>query len=466
MDRMYQYATTAGTRYAQSQPLDGLIEVTRADAFPQRPGALDALLGSANGEALQHEDAFTVRVQAPENASGLPVVVFIPGGGFLSGTGTIRWFDQAAEYDHVLVTVNYRLGVLGHLGPAPTPEASQRPLGDLLNALNWVQTHIANFGGDPGNITLAGDSAGAWYSFALATLPQTVGLFRRLALVSLPRQAPQTISEYQARWEYVQQHLHGEGGFESAELAIVLDAQQAVARQFAGQGMALMPAEGSALPDSLHDYQTSVEDLHVEEILLISTDHEAQAFLLSAPEQAFDSVGVEGFTATHFDDPDRVMTWVRQQHPDSTKQQMAALITLYQFTQANLELAMACARTGKRIFVGGFGVPSPLTGGSPHCMTLPFLFGQRRSWHDAPMLESIPEEGFNAVADALRSWFFSFATDGQPVQPNNEAKHPAFTVDEPQRLDFGLSTAAEVTIALTVPETWALAARTTSSTRM
>lgn len=466
MDRMYQYATTGGTRYAQSQPVDGLIEVTRADAFPQRPGALDALLGSANGEAFQHEDAFTVRIQAPENASNLPVVVFIPGGGFLSGTGTIRWFDQSGDHEHVLVTVNYRLGVLGHLGPEPTPEASQRPLGDLLNALHWVTTHIANFGGDPENITLAGDSAGAWYSFALATLPHTAGLFRRLALVSLPRQAPQTKSEYRARWEHVHQHLHSNGGYESAELRHMLDAQQAVAKQFAGQGMALMPAEGAALPEGLHDYQTSVADLHVEEVLLISTDHEAQAFLLPAPEQAFNSAGVEGFINAHFEDPERVITWVRQQHPNSAKQQMAALITLYQFTQANLELAMACARMGKRVFVGGFGVTSPLTGGSPHCMTLPFLFGQRRSWYDAPMLEDIPNEGFDAVAQALRSWFFSFATDGHPVQPDDETKHPVFTVDAPQRLDFGLSSAAEATTSMTVPETWALTTRTTSNTRV
>lgn len=81
MDRIYRYAAAGTTRYARAKAVTGLVEVARPVAFPQRPGALDALLGSANGEPTQDEAAFTVRVQGPDKASNLPVMVFIPGGG-------------------------------------------------------------------------------------------------------------------------------------------------------------------------------------------------------------------------------------------------------------------------------------------------------------------------------------------------------------------------------------------------
>ena len=459
MDRIYQYAAVGTSRFARANAVTGLVEVARPIAFPQRPGALDALLGAANGEPAQDEAAFTVRVQGPDKASNLPVMVFIPGGGFLSGTGMTRWFDQPAGEDspHILVTVNYRLGVLGHLGPEPTPEASQRPLEDLELALRWVQIHIANFGGDPENITLAGDSAGAWYSYALATLPQTKGLFKRLALISMPRQAPQTEEQYLSRWEFAHERLTPSGGFVDAPVEQILDTQQALAKHFAGQGMPLMPAAGGRISEGLHNYRDRVQDLHVDELLLLSTAHEAQAFLLPAPEQAFDAAAVEGFAHAHFETPQQVVAWVQQQQPDSHKQQMAGLMTLYQFTQAARELAVAGDQAGKRVFVAGFGLTSPVTGGSPHCMTLPFLFGQRDGWWDAPMLEGIAEETLAATTQAVRSWLLGFVAEGQPRLPDSYAvsEHPRFTSAAPVRLDFGLNDAQTVTAELHEPAEWA-----------
>src|SRR5699024_266109 len=117
---------------------------------PQRPGMLDALLGQANGEIAQSLDAYQLRVQANDDLQNAPVLVFLPGGGFLSGTGMARWFTQTDRNESIVhVTVNYPLGILGHLSPSGDPADSDRPLRALVYALEWVKAHIEQYGGDP-----------------------------------------------------------------------------------------------------------------------------------------------------------------------------------------------------------------------------------------------------------------------------------------------------------------------------
>ncbi|MFW3386390.1 UNVERIFIED_CONTAM: carboxylesterase family protein [Kocuria sp. CPCC 205274] len=408
-------------------------------AFPQRPGALDALLGGANSELPQSETAFQVRVQAPGGAEGLPVVVFVPGGGFLSGTGNARWFTSPALVQDgpvVLVTVNYRLGVLGHLGPRADSHESQRPLRDLLQALRWVRDEITAFGGDPDNVTLAGDSAGAWYGFALAAHPEATGLFRRLALISLPWEPPLTPEALTQRWRPATTALGGAGGLSRAPLEAVLDAQQELARAFAGRGMALMPAAGGPVGEDLHDYGTSSARLHVESVVLLSTSEEASAFLRAAPDEAFPPGSVDGYLRSHFADPAATADWIDHKRPGASgKERMVEAMTLHQFRLAHLELAHAAVRAGLDVHLAGFSVQSPLPGaGSPHCMPLPFLFGDRRCWEDAPMLRGLEPAVFDATASALQEWLLGFARDGRPRA--NGRPVPGFDPGQPRRLEF------------------------------
>jgi len=117
----------------------------------------------------------------------LPVMVWIHGGGFLNGSGSAPTFDGShyAMHGVVLVTLNYRLGRLGFFAlPALTAESPNGVLGnyglmDQIAALKWVQRNIANFGGDPGNVTIFGESAGGMSVQALLTSPLTKGLFAR-----------------------------------------------------------------------------------------------------------------------------------------------------------------------------------------------------------------------------------------------------------------------------------------------
>src|SRR5690606_36941147 len=172
--------------------LGEVTELTEAAPaiFPQTPGSLDWLLGPALQELPQSEDAFQVAVFAPEGAKGLPVMVFLPGGGFVSGAGTVRWYDAqnfAEKQNCVVVMVNYRIGLLAHRQQVG---GGNLPVEELLLALKWVQRNISQLGGNAQQVTLAGQSAGAFWALVLAQLDETRGLFQRLYLGSLSYQPP------------------------------------------------------------------------------------------------------------------------------------------------------------------------------------------------------------------------------------------------------------------------------------
>ena len=138
----------------------------------------------------QSEDCLTLNVYTPANykpGGKLPVMVFIHGGSFTSGSGSLFLYDGThfAERGVVLVTVNYRLGRLGFFAhPALTAEQSGADLAnygmmDNIAALKWVQANIAAFGGDPKNVTAFGESAGGILINDLMASPKAQGLFAK-----------------------------------------------------------------------------------------------------------------------------------------------------------------------------------------------------------------------------------------------------------------------------------------------
>ena len=141
------------------------------------------------------EDCLTLNVWAPNSSAGepLPVMVWIHGGGFINGSGDIydsRWL--AAPGDIIVVTVNYRLGALGFLAhPAlsANDDVGNYGFADQQAALRWVRDNIANFGGDPNKVTVAGESAGAMSVCDHLVAPGSAGLFRAAILQSGPCEA-------------------------------------------------------------------------------------------------------------------------------------------------------------------------------------------------------------------------------------------------------------------------------------
>ncbi|MEV6208209.1 carboxylesterase family protein [Kitasatospora sp. NPDC051914] len=138
---------------------------------------LAALTGDGRNSGPEY---LTVNVWTPDpGAHGLPVMLFVHGGGFVAGTGGAPLYDGTtfARSGVVLVTCNYRLGVPGWLHLPGRPD--NRGLLDVLAALTWVQDNIAAFGGEPGNVTLFGQSAGATITSAVLAHPAARHLLRR-----------------------------------------------------------------------------------------------------------------------------------------------------------------------------------------------------------------------------------------------------------------------------------------------
>ena len=142
------------------------------------------------------EDCLYLNVWTPQlqTAANLPVMVWLHGGSNRVGSGTEAGYDGTVLASHgvVVVTTNYRLGAMGFLShPELTAESPHHSSGnygllDQIAALQWVQQNITQFGGDPGNVTLFGESAGSVDATTLMASPLTKGLFRRVIAESGP----------------------------------------------------------------------------------------------------------------------------------------------------------------------------------------------------------------------------------------------------------------------------------------
>ena len=174
-------------RYRAPQPARPWRGVRHCHAFancaPQQ--RMYTMTGPGRYQPMS-EDCLTLNVVAPEAPAGepLPVMVFIHGGAYLLGSSATPIYDGAAlaRKGCVYVSVNYRLGALGclDLSALSTPEhpiESNLFLRDLVLALQWVRDNIAAFGGDPGNVTIFGESAGAQAVLTLLAVPAAEGLF-------------------------------------------------------------------------------------------------------------------------------------------------------------------------------------------------------------------------------------------------------------------------------------------------
>ncbi|HEY1865226.1 MAG TPA: carboxylesterase family protein [Roseiarcus sp.] len=167
------------------------------------------LNGADSSEDCLHLNIWTPA--APETSARLPTMVWIHGGGFVVGSGAEPRYDGArlAARGIVVVTVNHRLNALGFLAhPELTAESDHRASGnygllDLVAALQWVQRNIATFGGDPGKVTIAGESAGSIAASALMASPLAKGLFARVigesgAMFASPTRALASLVEAEA----------------------------------------------------------------------------------------------------------------------------------------------------------------------------------------------------------------------------------------------------------------------------
>ncbi|MFP3466117.1 carboxylesterase/lipase family protein [Leifsonia sp. SIMBA_070] len=180
-----------------AHPWPGVAEASRfGPAAPQRPNPSVPLAPGQPGGARMDEDCLFLNVvrpsAEPRSGGARPVMVWLHGGAYALGSSSQLVYHGdalAADGDVVLVTLNYRLGALGFLdlgAAGATATESNLALRDVLLALQWVRDNIAAFGGDPGAVTVFGQSAGAGLVTALLASPSASGLFHRAIAQSPP----------------------------------------------------------------------------------------------------------------------------------------------------------------------------------------------------------------------------------------------------------------------------------------
>ena len=434
----YAVPDTAGKRFSEAAPTpswSGLRDATALPAiFPQLPSRLAQVNGRGVEDNPQSEEAFLLNVWAPADASQAPVLVFLHGGAFVSGGGTAQWYDGerlARETGIVVVSVNYRLGALGHLCLPQAGLDGNLPVRDLLVALQWVQRHIEAFGGNPQRVTVAGQSAGAWYAYLLGASPASKGLLRQTLLLSVPDRPPM---EPETARRLGREFLDLAGARDIATLTTseVLNIQSSIMRRssgFAEIGLAFYPVQQDGLvPEWLADYERAAAESHIEASMIGYTSEENAAFLFRSEEVLrADARRVRQWYEEKFGDRAadfyEAFAAARPAHTPYTQTLDAA--SFIHFKQPAMQIAHHLSAQGKPSYLYEFAYQTQVPDlYSPHCFDLPFLFGNRDAWHDAPMLAQTDMQHFEAVGGELRSAVGRYVKTGNPGPAADGAWQP------------------------------------------
>ena len=257
---------------------------------PQPAASSDGLFGGTMRGVEFDEDCLRLSITRPSDWAGepLPVMVWVHGGSYVSGAGDVGGYDPAAlvrEQRVVVVTVTYRLGVLGFLGDGePGGRPANLGLLDIIEALRWVRSRIGGFGGDPERVTVFGQSAGADAIAHLLVASGADGLVTRAILQS----APFGIRQRRGR---LQERMRRAAGPLATDAALddLFAAQARAGRAAAGfglrSGMPFSPQYGHApLPPEREvaaGWRRQAPEL---DVLVCSTTEEAAFFLELAPK--------------------------------------------------------------------------------------------------------------------------------------------------------------------------------------
>jgi para-nitrobenzyl esterase len=331
--------------------------------------------------------------------------------------------------DVVVVGVNYRLGPLGFLDH-PGLGDGMMGLRDIVAALQFVRTHIAAFGGDPGCVTLMGQSAGGAAILRLLVMDETEGLFHRAIVQSGPPRPSITrdVATTRARRLMELVGIDPDAG-DAADRLRAAPAQDLVTLQMQiARENARFAAPDPAFPPVFDDFN-SVEDFSARlarsvagrgiDIVLGTVREEMHAFLLADPAMENpDPAKVAERFATLAGSSDAMGAYRRRRPGGDLRGLLAELITDHRFLFPTLTLAEHLADAGCAGFLYQFdwsAKDSPWR--ACHCIELPFVFGTRAHW-DAPMLAGANEAECEALSRTMMLAWTQFARAGTPEQPD------------------------------------------------
>ncbi|MFH8980688.1 carboxylesterase/lipase family protein [Streptomyces varsoviensis] len=397
----YAASPVGKLRFAPPRPHEGWSETRDAarsgPSVPQNASRLEAVMGKrvpnwAEADSLNLNVWTPARLLSESERDGRrPVLLWFHGGGFTSGSGGWDWYDGgrlAALGDIVVVTANYRLGPLGYLH-LPEPGTDNVGVRDQAAVLRWVHANAEAFGGDPGAITVGGQSAGAYASLALALVPETRPLIRRVIAQSGPwgmePQDPDKARDHTAalvRLLGVDSAPNPGDALRELPVERLLAAYAQLSADLAVSGHIdppLFPVLGGAgMPSSPLPQAVANGDLGETGLLIGTVKDEMTAFVGAGPH-------AQPLTDTVMRTP-------------------------------TLEIAAARAEQGAPPYVYEFDRESPDNSGlgATHCSELPFLFGTFDAFAASPMLGH-PTPSDRTLSTAFASAFAAFVATGSPT---------------------------------------------------
>jgi para-nitrobenzyl esterase len=414
------------------EPWDGVREAFNYGPTAPKPSYLppfDVLLPEP---VIPGEDCLNLNIWTPDvGRTGLPVMVWIHGGAFANGSGAVQHYDGSrfARDGVVCVTINYRLGADGflYLGDG----IANLGLLDQIAALTWVQENIAAFGGDPNNVTIFGESAGAFSISTLLSMPRANGLFRRIIAES---GAGHHVSS-PATGKRIGQYLAEKLGVEPTREAIavvpidrLLQAQVELGRDaytnpdpaLWGEVVAnLMPFEpvidGDIVPARPIDNIVGGAGAEVD--VLVGTNSEEHRLFL-VPNGVINYINEDVLARTvaayGLQVSETIATY-RAIRPDaSAGELLAAIVTDWFYRIPAIRLAEAHTQGSGATYMYEFAWKSPQFDGrlgACHYLEVPFVF------------DTLDKEGFEGLigtnppqqlADTMHAAWVDFATSGNP----------------------------------------------------
>jgi para-nitrobenzyl esterase len=379
-----------------------------------------------------------------------PVMVWIHGGAFVSGSGSSSWYDGAsfaAQGDVVVVTINYRLGIFGflHLGEIGGEEyatSGNCGIQDQVAALQWVQENIAAFGGDPNNVTIFGESAGAMSIGVLLGFPSAQGLFHK-AILQSGAAANVHSSEKATK---IAGHLLATLQVEPTNLSKLeeLSVEQLIQAADLVPPMSLGPViDDVSLP---RHPEEAIADGSVKDItILIGTNKdEYNIFSVFDPEwKNADETKVTQLFEKTFGPLVPLISSYLGGNQRLSQELYNKLLTMRVFTYPAQKLTELQVKQGAPVWMYRFDWETPVFGGalkSTHALEIPFVFNTLDTPNTENFTGSSPER--DLVASQMHQAWINFARNGNP---NSESlpEWPQYNLNDRSTLIFNIESVVE-----------------------
>ena len=383
------------------------------------------------------EDCLTLNVWAPANARHAPVMVWIHGGALRTGTSREPMYDgrKLAERGIIVVSINYRLGVLGWLAhPGLSAESARHVSGnygllDQIAALTWVRDNIAAFGGSPRDVTIAGESAGGLSALYLMASPAAHKLFAKVIaessyMISMPdlRKPVFGMPSWEAGGQALGTALKAPdiAALRSMDPQMLTDSASKLG--FAPFGV----VDGAVLPQQMVDAFDQGKQAAVP-VLAGFNQGEIRSLRMLAPPAPADAAAYESTIRARY--ADLADPYLRLYPAAAYKESILAATrdALYGWTAERLVRKQAALGKPAYLYLFDHGYP-PMDQADLHAFhasELPFVFGT--SADTPPQWPKIPDTpGERALSDAMLDYWASFVRDGKPVA-RHAAPWPSYT---------------------------------------